>query len=72
MDSHDTGIIDTHCHLWRLELAWQQWIKPNMTLLYRTFEPADLAATCAEVGVIDQADQRRLFRDTARRVYGLT
>lgn len=52
MDFHDTGIIDTHCHLWQLELARQRWIKPEMTPLYRTFEPADLAAACAEVGVV--------------------
>lgn len=43
------GVIDTHCHLWRRDLA--DWVTSEMGRLHRDFEPADLAAAGDSVGV---------------------
>jgi L-fuconolactonase len=45
----EKGIIDTHCHLWRLELLRRAWT-PASTI-FRTFEPKDLAKDCNPIGV---------------------
>jgi len=45
----EKGIIDTHCHLWRLELLRRSWT-PASTI-FRTFEAKDLAKDCNPIGV---------------------
>ena len=35
-------IVDTHCHLWKLELAEQTGLTEDFGPIFRTFEPSDL------------------------------
>jgi L-fuconolactonase len=44
-------IIDAHHHLWRLSRGDYDWLTPNLAVLYRDFEPADLAPLMAASGV---------------------
>ena len=51
MNLAELGIVDTHCHMWQLELARQTWLMPELKPLFRTFEPDDLAQASHNVGV---------------------
>ena len=44
-------IIDSHHHLWRLSRGDYDWLTPDLTALYRDFEPADLAPLMTAGGV---------------------
>ena len=44
-------IIDSHHHVWRLSRGDYDWLTPDLTDLYRDFEPADLAPLMAAGGV---------------------
>jgi L-fuconolactonase len=37
------GIIDTHCHLWKIELAQATGLTPDFGPIFRTFDPTDLS-----------------------------
>ncbi|MFG0283797.1 MAG: amidohydrolase family protein [Phycisphaerales bacterium JB039] len=43
--------IDAHQHFWRLSRADYRWLTPDAPVLYRDFEPDDLAALLDEAGV---------------------
>lgn len=45
----ELGIIDAHCHLWRFDLLQRAWRPPD--IIYRTFDPHDLAQASHSVGV---------------------
>lgn len=45
----ELGIVDTHCHMWRLELLRRVWQPPEV--IFRTFEPKDLAEASQPIGV---------------------
>ena len=47
----ELGIVDTHCHMWQLELARHTWLTPEFKHLFRTFEPEDLADASDQVGI---------------------
>ena len=47
----ELGIVDTHCHLWDLEVARRTWITPDLNQLFNSFRPADISRASAEVGV---------------------
>ncbi|MCL4488849.1 MAG: amidohydrolase family protein [Chloroflexi bacterium] len=51
MSLSERGIVDTHCHMWQIELARQTWLKPEFGPLFRTFQPEDLSKASQEVGV---------------------
>ena len=51
MSATNIGIIDTHCHLWRLEVSGETWVTPELGLLHRSFEPDDIVEASQEVGV---------------------
>ncbi len=51
MSLSELGIVDTHCHLWDLEVARKTWITPELKQLYNSFGPADITEASAEVGV---------------------
>lgn len=51
MGSTKLEIIDTHCHMWQLELARQTWLTPAFMPLFRTFKPEDLSQASQRVGV---------------------
>ncbi len=69
-----TPRIDAHQHFWNPERLDYGWLKPEMTSLYRTFGPADLAPLRAATGidrtVVVQAaptvDETRYLLDIAR------
>ena len=44
-------VVDTHCHVWQIELARRSWLAPEFGGLYRTFTPDDLAAASQPVGL---------------------
>ncbi len=44
-------IIDAHHHFWRLDRGDYGWLTPELGLLYRDYEPADLAPEIAAAGV---------------------
>jgi L-fuconolactonase len=43
--------VDSHQHFWRLSRGDYDWLKPELTELYRDYEPAHLAPLLAETGV---------------------
>jgi L-fuconolactonase len=51
MRSGEWGIVDTHCHLWHLELARQTGLTPDFGPIFRTFSPADFSAAASPAGV---------------------
>jgi L-fuconolactonase len=51
MSLSELGIVDTHCHLWDLEVARRTWITPELNQLFNSFRPADISRASAEVGV---------------------
>jgi L-fuconolactonase len=51
MRSGEWGIVDTHCHLWHLELARQTGLTPDFGPIFHTFSPADLSAVTFPAGV---------------------
>jgi L-fuconolactonase len=51
MRSVEWGIVDTHCHLWHLELARQAGLTPDFGSIFRTFSPTDLSAVTLPAGV---------------------
>ncbi len=51
MNSTDLGIIDTHCHLWKIELASQAGLTKEIEPLFRSFGPTDLLQAAQTVGV---------------------
>jgi L-fuconolactonase len=51
MPSLATGIIDSHIHLWQLEIASRDWLTSKWKPLYRSFGPTDLEAVSAPAGV---------------------
>ncbi|MES3027942.1 MAG: amidohydrolase family protein [Pseudomonadota bacterium] len=44
-------IIDAHQHFWRPERSDYGWLKPELTALYRDFQPSDLEPVLAAHGV---------------------
>jgi len=42
--------VDTHCHLWEIDLA-KNWITPEWPGMFRTFRPDDIAAVSKPLGV---------------------
>ena len=51
MSLSELGIVDTHCHLWDLEVARRTWITPELNQLFNSFRPADISRASAAVGV---------------------
>ena len=51
MSLSEQGVVDTHHHLWLQELAERSWLEPDYGLLYRSFDPDDLAEASRDVGV---------------------
>jgi L-fuconolactonase len=49
--SHPAGMMDSHQHFWRLQRGDYGWLKPEMTALYRDFEPEHLAPLLAAAGI---------------------
>ncbi len=47
----DLAIVDTHCHLWLLELAQQTGLTAEFGPIFRTFSPVDLSAVTVPFGV---------------------
>jgi L-fuconolactonase len=45
-------IIDTHQHFWTLTRNDYGWLKPDITALYRDYQPADLAPILKENGIV--------------------
>jgi len=45
------GVVDSHVHLWKLELAQRAGITRDFGPLFNTFEPADLLEAARAVGV---------------------
>ena len=43
--------IDAHQHFWRLSRGDYDWLTPDLEVLYRDFEPADLAPLLKRAGV---------------------
>jgi len=43
--------IDSHQHFWRLARGDYEWLTPELGVLYRDFEPADLAPLLAAHGI---------------------
>jgi L-fuconolactonase len=43
--------IDAHQHFWNLQKFSYPWLKPELGVLYRNFEPADLAPELAANGI---------------------
>ena len=52
MSATNLGIIDTHCHLWKLEVSGQTWVTPELGPLHRSFEPDDAVEASRDVGVV--------------------
>src|SRR5437764_1209300 len=42
--------VDTHCHLWEIDLA-KKWLGADWPGMYRTFRPADIATVSKPFGV---------------------
>lgn len=51
MSLEQLGIVDTHCHLWKIELASATGLTPDFGPLFRTFGPEDLAQECDRCGI---------------------
>jgi len=51
MKSAECGIVDTHCHLWHLDVARQTGLTPEFGPIFRSFSPADFCAAASPVGV---------------------
>ena len=47
----DAAIIDTHCHLWYLELAKKNGLTPDFSSIFRTFSAADFYDAASPLGV---------------------
>lgn len=47
----EQGIVDSHCHLWRMEVAGQTWLTSDFGVLHRSFQPDDLAEAARSVGI---------------------
>ncbi|GGD11502.1 amidohydrolase family protein [Aquisalinus flavus] len=45
-------IIDSHQHFWDRTTPWFNWPTPDLTAIYRDFQPADLAPILSENGVV--------------------
>jgi len=45
-------IIDAHHHLWRIGRNGHEWPTPDLSVIHRDFEPADLARTVAGTDVV--------------------
>ena len=43
--------VDAHQHFWRLARGDYRWLTPDLTALYRDFEPRDLAPLLARCGI---------------------
>jgi len=51
MEQWQPGVVDTHCHVWQLELASRTWLTREFGKLWRTFTPEDLAVESQQVGL---------------------
>ena len=51
MDETELRIVDTHCHLWQLEISGKTWVTAGLKQLHRSFEPDDLAEASRDAGV---------------------
>ncbi|MGA8216859.1 MAG: amidohydrolase family protein [Candidatus Sulfotelmatobacter sp.] len=51
MANSGLAIIDTHCHLWELELAKRGGLTPAFGPLFRTFSPVDLSHVALPCGI---------------------
>ena len=52
MTESELGIVDTHCHLWRLEVSEDTWVTEEKGPLYSSFTPEELSEASREVGVV--------------------
>ncbi len=43
-------VVDTHNHYWDIERSDLYWMKPDLTLLQRSFAPPDLKPEIDKVG----------------------
>jgi L-fuconolactonase len=67
------AIVDSHCHLWQLELAALSGLTPEFAPIYRSFTPDHLAAearpmgvsTCVLVESGKTAEENRALEETA-------
>ena len=50
MDKLAFDRVDSHCHLWEIDLA-KDWITPEWPGMFRTFRPDDIAAVSKPLGV---------------------
>jgi L-fuconolactonase len=52
-ETHREGysVLDSHQHFWRLSRGDYAWLTPNMSALYRDFEPEDLLPFLKDTGV---------------------
>lgn len=44
-------VLDTHHHLWKIARGDYFWMSPDLKVLYRDYEPADLAPLLRQAGV---------------------
>ena len=42
MITKNVEVIDSHCHLWKLDISGKTWITPELGPLFRSFDPNDL------------------------------
>ncbi len=47
---HKFPIVDTHCHLWQVDLVEKAGMGPEFGVMHATYTPKDLAAAAREVG----------------------
>lgn len=47
----DFGVVDTHCHMWSLQLVRQTWLSPEFKKLFKSFGPRGLARDSRKVGI---------------------
>jgi L-fuconolactonase len=50
MATEPIGIVDTHCHLWNIELA-RKWMAPEWGVLFQTYDSKRLAEVSRSAGV---------------------
>jgi L-fuconolactonase len=50
MDKLAFDRVDTHCHLWEIDLA-KRWMTPEWPGMFRTFRPDDVSAVSKPLGV---------------------
>lgn len=46
----DFGVVDTHCHMWSLQLVRKTWLSPEFKKLFKSFGPRGLRRDSRKVG----------------------